>query len=186
MSNASSPASSFIESLPGSLRNHLHAHGSSSTLDSPNASGTNLTAHSGSTPDGGDTSGSAGIEPMFNFQSLTAMINNEDEKADKEHVENADESGESSRQNSRENTSATGLDGMNGLEESIATLKVEDSHFKGNGDAESRQTTLLEPQRTTPEVMLTPETPAAINHGDDDGKQLGSNWNRESTTEITQ
>jgi hypothetical protein len=186
MSNASSPASSFIESIPGSLRNNLHAHGSTSTLDSPNASGTNLLAHSGSTPDGGDTSGSAGIEPMFNFQSLTAMINNEDEKADKDHVEIADEGGESSRQNSRENTSGTALDGMNGLEESIATLKVEDSQFKGNGDAESRQTTLLEPQRTTPEVMLTPETPAAINHGDDDGKQLGSNWNRESTTEITQ
>jgi hypothetical protein len=180
MSNASSPASSFIESVPGSLRHDLHAHGSSSTLDSPNASGINLAAHSGSTPDGGDTNGSAGIEPMFNFQSLTAMISNENEKNEKEHVENIDGGGESSRQYSLENTSARGL------EESIATLKVDDSNFRGNGDEESRQTTLLEPQRTTPEVMLTPETPAAINHGDDDGKQLGSNWNRESTTEITQ
>jgi hypothetical protein len=183
MSNASSPASSFIESVPGSLRNDFHGHGSSSTLDSPNASGTNIAGHTGGTPEGGDASGSAGSEPMFNFQSLAAMIGHDEE--DKEdaanHIEHLEGgNGEGSRNDSREENSSTGL------EESIATLKVDGLKLNGSSENEkSRQTTLLEPQRMTPEVMITPETPAATNHGEEDGKQLGVGWNG-VTQEITQ
>ncbi|KAL8715176.1 MAG: hypothetical protein Q9220_001134 [cf. Caloplaca sp. 1 TL-2023] len=82
-SNVSSSASSFNESLPGSLRNHLH--GSSSSLDpSPNASGVNL-GQSSSTSEGflsGSASGGgAGLEPMLNFRSLAAMIGRDDESS---------------------------------------------------------------------------------------------------------
>jgi hypothetical protein len=169
MSNASSPASSFIESIQGSLRNGLHAHGSSSTLDSPNASGTNANPHNGGTPDGGDASGSAGSEPMFNFRSLAAMIGKEDGEGDKEdaarHIEHLEDCGEGSS-SSREDTSIITLD------ESIATLKV-----NGAGSTlttENALVNVLELERSTPEVTITPETPAAVSHGDEDGKQLGA------------
>lgn len=184
MSNASSPASSFVESTPGSLRNEFHTHGSSSTLESPNASGTNL-ALPNDNADGGDASGGAGPESMFNFQSLAAMIG-EDGKEDQEdaakHVEYLGDAGQSSRHASQDE----GI--SNGMEESVATLKVDNaSHYLANGDGETaRQTTLLESQITTPEVMLTPETPATENHGDDNAKQLGAGWTDEITREITQ
>ncbi|KUJ20351.1 uncharacterized protein LY89DRAFT_666037 [Mollisia scopiformis] len=182
MSNASSPASSFVESTPGSLRNEFHTHGSSSTLDSPNASGTNLASPN---ENADDANGGAGPESMFNFQSLAAMIG-EDGKEDQEdaakHIEHLGDGGQGSRHASQDEGTSTGM------EESIATLKVDNvNHYMANGDSEiARQTTLLEPQRTTPEVMITPVTPAATNHGDDDAKQLGSGWTGEVSAEITQ
>jgi hypothetical protein len=176
MSNASSPASSFIESVPGSLINDFHVHGSSSSLDSPNASGTIIAGHA--TPDGGDTSGNAGVEPMFNFRSLASMISDKEEKDSARHVEHCDDGGrgESSRHGSREESSVSEM-----MEESVATLKIDDATMN---DAGRRQTTLLEPQMTTPEVMITPVTPAAMTN--EDGKQLGTGWGEEHTREITQ
>ena len=93
LSNVSSSASSVNESTSGSLRNELRGIQSSSDA-SPNASGVNIargaltqdTFISGTPPGGG-----AGLEPMFNFSSLAAMVG-EDEKAESSttHVENAD------------------------------------------------------------------------------------------------
>lgn len=170
MSNASSPASSFMESVPGSLKNDFQHRGSSSTLDSPSASGTNLMNHSGDTPDGGDANGGAGSESMFNFQSLAAMIGKEDKDAEEDaatHIEHLGNNGESSRHASQDSNANAPL------EESIATLKV--------GDVDISP---LSSQRTTPEVMITPETPAAV--GDDEGKQLGSDWHNDISRHITQ
>lgn len=183
MSNASSPASSFIESVPGSLRNDFHGHGSSSSLDTPNASGTNVAAHTSGTPEGGDSSGNAGAEPMFNFQSLAAMIGeDDDDKADAaKHIEHLN-GGESSTDRAEGTTSV--------LEESVATLKIENMPTAKEAAKEAEadgQTTLLEPQRTTPEVMVTPVTPAARHQDEHDGKQLGSGWSEEiAAREITQ
>ncbi len=186
MSNASSPASSFMESVPSSLRNEFLHHGSSSTLDSPNAYGTHLEGHSNGTPDGEDASGNAGPESMFNFQSLAAMIG-KDDKEDKEdiarHVEHliGHDNGQASKPEIREDSSSTGM------EESVATLKVDHGRISeniGNGGAKHRA--FLDPQRTTPEVMITPETPAAVSHDQDGGKQLGAGWTEGVTREITQ
>lgn len=185
MSNASSPASSFMESAQGSLRNGIHAHGSSSTLDSPDVSGNNINQQNGGTPDGGDSNGNASSEPMFNFQSLAAMIGKEDGEGDKEdaarHIEYLEDCGESSRHNSREDSSMTELD------QSTATLKVDGTELKQSiQDANTKSSPAhLEPQRSTPEVTITPETPAAMNHGDEDGKQLGADWSGVNT-QITQ
>lgn len=181
MSNASSPASSFMESIPGSLRNDFHGHGSSSSLDTHNASGTNIAGHTGNTPDSGGEA--SGTESMFNFQSLAAMIGDDDE--DKEdaakHIEHLN-GGESSADHAEGSTSL--------LAESIATLKVDDQLTNGAAAAaqasESKQQTLLEPQRTTPEVMVTPVTPAADTQNEDAGKQLGANWTEQVAREITQ
>lgn len=74
------------------------------------------------------------------------------------------------------------------LEESVATLKIENSPPKETtqSDGLNTQTTLLEPQGTTPEVMVTPVTPAALSNGEHDGKQLGAGWADELAREITQ
>ncbi|KAH8665792.1 hypothetical protein BGZ60DRAFT_378185 [Tricladium varicosporioides] len=174
MSNASSAASSFVDSLPG--RPNCHRRGSSSTIDSPNASGVNISGHSNGTPD----DEANGQESMYNFQSLTARIgkqaNSSDDKEDAaKHIEHLG-GGEGSAEKNEEKRNST-------LEESIATLRVENSSASKDG----RQTTLLQPQHSTPEVMLTPETPAAINSHEDEGKQLGSNWTEETRGgQITQ
>ncbi|KAL8801982.1 MAG: hypothetical protein Q9182_004111 [Xanthomendoza sp. 2 TL-2023] len=80
-SNVSSSASSIDESLPGSGRNHCH--GSSSSLEaSPNASGVNIGLGSSSSEGyipGTPPGGGAGLEPMFNFRSLAAMVGKDDE-----------------------------------------------------------------------------------------------------------
>jgi len=180
MSNASSPASSFIESVPGSLRNDFHGHGSSSSLDTPNASGTNIAGQASGTPEGGDSNGNAGSESMFNFRSLAAMIgDDDDDKADAaKHIEHLSEGqGESSLDQGEGTTSL--------LEESVATLKVENSN-PNPANVNQGRTTHLEPQGTTPELMITPVTPAAMSNGEHDGKQLGTGWTAELAREITQ
>lgn len=189
MSTASSLTSSIAESAPNSLRNgHSHAHDSSSTLDSPNASGTNID-HTGGTPDGGDASGSAGSEPMFNFQSLTAMIDDENEKAANaaKHIEDAHATanvGESSSSVTNPDTETP----ETGLEESMATIRLAssdlasptvddpfaDTHALDGDSALLEPQTLLEPQPNAPEVMVTPVTPAPLVGDEMAGKQLGA------------
>lgn len=186
MSNASSPASSFVESAGGSLRHNSRGpNGSSSTLDSPHASGTNIATHSDETPpeneEGHDGTAS---EPMFNFRSLAEMIgsedrNGEDKQDAAKHIEYLN-GGQGEGSDGKSHAEKEGTE----LEESVATLRV-NSSASGDASGENRQTTLLEPQRTTPEVMLTPETPAAANDDGED-KQLGSGWSEQVTREITQ
>ena len=92
LSNVSSSASSVNESASGSLRNELRGLQSSSD-PSPEASGVNIargaltqdTFISGTPPGGG-----AGLEPMFNFSSLAAMVGEDEKAARSMHVENAD------------------------------------------------------------------------------------------------
>jgi len=185
MSNASSPASSFMDSVPGSLPNEFHDHGSSSSLEGQNASGTNINGngHTDGTPEGADSNGGAGSESMFNFRSLAAMIgHDEDDKEDAaRHIEHLSGGEGSSIQ---EGSTV-------GLEESISTLKA--NHTNASGSASEAgtkdQKASLEPQRTesTPTLMLTPVTPAASGPGEDDGKQLGSEpWGADVQRQITQ
>ncbi|KAM3077630.1 SNF1-interacting protein [Clarireedia jacksonii] len=181
MSTASSGSSSFVDSGPGSLRNGNNAHGSSSSFESPNASGTHL-----DNEDGDDGNGGAGTEPMFNFRSLAAMIDHEDdnEKADTaNHIEHAD-GASSSAQGKQEEVHGENMD------ESIATLRA--GEMPTISASNSSPTGLIIPASATtatietPGVMITPETPAAMTREDEDGKQLGSNFKNETTTEIMQ
>lgn len=182
MSSASSPASSYDESNQGSLRNEFHSHGTSSTIDTPNASGTHLEG-SGGTAAGGTSAAGVSPESMFNFHSLVAMIG-KDDSDDKEdlarHIEHL--GGAESTIDGRHDGPAPAL------EESVATLRVSDSPPQTgvtNGDAR-QSSTLLEQQRLTPEVTLTPETPAANSHDEDDGKQLGASWDGAVVRQVTQ
>jgi chromatin remodeling complex protein RSC6 len=186
MSNASSPASSFNESIPSSLRNDPHPRGSSSTLDTQNSPNGNTVGNRSSVHEGGDSNGSAGSEPMFNFQSLAAMIGNEDgDKADAtKHIEHG-ESGETPVMGAQEENSTSGL------EDSTATLRVDGSNTMRIVPPDvgaDRQTTMpWTPQSTAaPELVITPGTPAAMSHREEDAKQLGARGNAESTREIEQ
>lgn len=90
LSNASSSTSSIDDSAPGSLKSDIRGQGSSFDV-SPSASGVNIPAAasaqdtyiSGTPPGGG-----AGLEPMFNFRSLAAMVGEEKSK-DVTHEENS-------------------------------------------------------------------------------------------------
>ena len=90
LSNASSSTSSIDGSAPGSLKSDIRGQGSSFDV-SPSASGVNIPAAasaqdtyiSGTPPGGG-----AGMEPMFNFRSLAAMVGEEKSK-EVGHEENA-------------------------------------------------------------------------------------------------
>lgn len=93
LSNASSSTSSIDGSAPGSLKSDVRGQGSSFDV-SPSASGVNIPAAvsaqdtyiSGTPPGGG-----AGMEPMFNFRSLAAMVGEEKSKGIM-HDENAGQS----------------------------------------------------------------------------------------------
>lgn len=181
MSNASSPASSFMESLPGSLgRNNGFHHGSSSSIDSPNASGIHLAAGSRSgdgTRDGdAQDEGSAGLEPMFNFQSLAGMMGLEEavgvEKGDGgfRHAEFAEGHGKGREQG--ESSAAPSTD----LEESVVTLRPKDDGLgnvvgENGGDGNGF---LGQPKLATPELMVTPVTPVGRESKEDERMQLGA------------
>ena len=93
LSNVSSSASSIAESLPGS-----HRLASQTSLEpSPNASGIHIPrpdvndAFPSATPPGGG----AGMEPMFNFSSLAAMIGKDEKAEERSSAEHAEFAGNS-------------------------------------------------------------------------------------------
>jgi hypothetical protein len=152
MSNASSPASSTMESAPASRNGYRR---STSSFESPSASNAHL-AGSSEERNSGDTSN----EPMFNFTSLAQMVSKDEAKDEDNlaHVEYADhmnghEPGESSQ------------DPEAGLEQSTVTLRPDTSMAEADADA-----------LPTPEVMVTPVSPAAVDK-DSKGKQLGEEMN---------
>jgi len=85
MSNASSAASSFVDSPPNSLptvtgMGALSNNGSNLDVTTPGS-------QEGYTPPNGTT---PSTEPMFNFRSLAAMIGEEDKTRGSEHIEHAE------------------------------------------------------------------------------------------------
>jgi hypothetical protein len=79
LSNASSSASSFAESIPGSLhQGSTGGFGASASSFEPSPNNSGLSISRSDTP----PSGTPGTEPMFNFRSLAAVIGNEEEQKD--------------------------------------------------------------------------------------------------------
>lgn len=169
MSNASSPASSFVESAPGSLQNgHAFRSGSISSMDSPNASGTHIAR---SNDESG--TGTPSLQPMFNFTSLAAMIDREDEKEKTEHLEY----GNNSRGHRRGESSASAFETTDEpytqslLGQSMSTIKPDiDEDIYGIEEIEGQPPQARITHLDAPELMITPVTPAAT---ENEGKQLG-------------
>lgn len=162
MSTASSLTSSFIESAPNSPQDNSPALGLSR---SPNASGTDVLGSSSNAHEVGDTNTNTG----FNLRSLAAVINvgNEDETNTATHSERPDlQPGDAS----------TGpLSSMltQGLGDSVAALTGHDSNSR-------------EHQTGTPELIITPGTPAAMNEAGEFGMQLGTGMSEGVERAITQ
>ena len=121
LSNVSSSSSSLADIIQGTTR--------SSQEVSPNTSGVNISRGDTATPAGGG----AGLEPMFNFQSLAAMIGQEDregsemnEKGDDralhlENVPNAFDVG-------KETMASNDHQSESNLGESVGTIIPEEYH----------------------------------------------------------
>jgi len=87
-SNASSAASSFVDSTSGSLQAESNLlSGSGSGFDATTAQPETGSLRSGTPPTGGG--GAPGLESMFNFRSLATMVN-EDKAEKSEHIEDGD------------------------------------------------------------------------------------------------
>lgn len=144
MSNASSLTSSFGESTPHSPHDDVSANGS--FTGSPNA-GNSSHGH-----EVGDASSNTGI----NLRSLAAVISigDEDKPSTSIHSEEANPNGTDT------STGPTGQTLKPRLEESVATLTGDDSNAR-------------EHQTGTPELIVTPGTPANTSDGEEFGKQLG-------------
>lgn len=176
MSTASSAASSLVESGNGT-----NAQGSSTSIENPGTNGASSE---------GNEDGDSGTESMFNFQSLTALIEKEDDNEkthSADHVENAHEASDS-RHGSRDENASQDMD------ISMETIRPADSPARvDNIDRNHSSTTGLQMLDTeidtsiiTPQLTITPETPAVMNPTEENGKQLGSSFTSRTNAEITQ
>ncbi|KAI9881261.1 MAG: SNF1-interacting protein [Pleopsidium flavum] len=171
ISNLSSSASSFVESAPGSLKNGL-AGSNSSFEASPNASGLHISRGDAvsDTPRSATPGGGAGTEPMFNFRSLAAMIDDEEKGDDSAHIENIQNQGDITHDCYRGESSSNDSPGSShkventGLERSTATLKAEVTS-KGS-------TSNVMPD--TPNVKVTSPSQVTLHHErEPDSKHMG-------------
>ncbi|ESZ97470.1 hypothetical protein SBOR_2159 [Sclerotinia borealis F-4128] len=175
MSTASSASSSLLESGNGT-----NVQGSSASIESPGATATSCE---------GNDYDDAGTEPMFNFHSLTARIENEDDNEKRlsaVHVENVYENS-GSRHGSKDENASTDMD------VSTATIRAADTvsriqvvhHDRPIPTRLQMPDTNINTNIITPELMITPDTPAIMNPSDEDGKQLGSSFESKANTAIT-
>lgn len=165
LSNASSSTSSIDDSAPGSLRSDLRGQGSSVDV-SPSASGINIPA-AGSAQDtyisGTPPGGGAGMEPMFNFRSLAAMVGDEKSK-DFKHEENPQkdpdhETGES------HDISAKAGSGENSTYPNYAGLQVDGASQQASNDEAAGLPAFkfTEPSRSNSDVKTLSEEYRALN-----------------------
>lgn len=172
MSTASSDSSSLIES-----GNATNAHGSYSSIASPGATGSN---HDGHEDD------DAGTEPLFNFNTLKARVEDDEDnekRLNADHVENVHEASTSGSQD--ENTPDVMDQSVVTLRASVTLTELQDLNITHPVPTQ-KPATSIDTSVITPQLTVTPDTPAAMNSAEEDGKQLGSNFEQKSHAEITQ
>ncbi|KAL8786921.1 MAG: hypothetical protein Q9195_008000 [Heterodermia aff. obscurata] len=158
-SNASSTDDD--DSVRASLRGGFRGSGSGSSFEvSPSGSGINITeAHplSGTPPGGG-----AGLEPMFNFRSLAAMVG-EDEKAEStKHVEHLEDSPtaleQSARSGPEDKETVPGQQSMRTVDEEAFHDALESPRLP--------DVNIIAPSRTGSDLMAQPPPPPPQSGGD--------------------
>jgi hypothetical protein len=147
MSNASSVSSSGIDSMPGSYR----------ATDDPRGSGLSLGA------DDEEAANASQAESMFNFRSLAEMVgvpidgDAESPQSEEEHNPGAKED-ESSLPH----------------EEHVEHVEKSGHHNEPSSEHKNSGEAAVKPGGSlTPQLMVTPETPAPAEAGDEGSKQLG-------------
>jgi hypothetical protein len=127
LSNASSSASSFAESLQGSLPHATGGFGASASSFEASPAVSGVSINRDETP----PSGTPGTEPMFNFNSLAAVIGTDDDKTEgtgSSHFENlavhdASPAKEPEHEDSEEGaSSALVMETAGGMEASAGTI----------------------------------------------------------------
>lgn len=179
LSNASSSGSSVGEPAVASLNNDF-ARSNSSFEASPNSSGVNIlprgstqnTYISGTPPGGG-----AGIEPMFNFRSLAAMVG-EDEKAESLVQVDQENSGDDRphyQNRGGESSTSTALGSDMG--DSLATIRP------GSSKTDEKALDILgEGENGTPGLKITTPTYASLPQGH--SNELGDRRSTEEKVEV--
>ncbi|CAM1502534.1 Fc.00g045180.m01.CDS01 [Cosmosporella sp. VM-42] len=173
MSNASSIGSSMGDSPSGSYTGQGYL--GSDNNHNPRSSGLSLGNYS---DDGDRDAGSAGSEPMFNFSSLAQMVGANLEDGSSIHREGSEES------ESPEETTAHARPLSQVKEEDKEEAEaehVEEGVFRQEQDVRRPGYGLA-----TPELTITPETPAPADEAASEAKQLGYSSITERTTHFTQ
>ena len=151
LSNASSSASSLEEGSPLDSLKAAPQDQTSSYDVSPNASGVNIpstiasqdTFISGTPPGGG-----AGMEPMFNFRSLAAMVGDDEKPKDATHEEHAEGTAINNRHRAESSASATARGSSDTTTAAMQSVPASDK----NGPAPAS----LHPE--SPELKITPSS----------------------------
>lgn len=174
MSNASSIGSSIGDSPSGSYtgQGFLGPDG-----NNPRSSGLSLGAYS---DDGDRDAGSAGNEPMFNFSSLAQMVG-----------ANLEDGSDLQQQGHHEGSDSPGMTTIH--PRPLSQVKEDDKegpeaeHVEERGRRElSVETNKTLDNASTPEVMVTPETPAPTDDALLEDKQLGHSTITHHTSRFTQ
>lgn len=163
MSNASSISSSLADSTPGSYtaQGHLDGGGSGSSL-----------------PRGDDADRDAS-EPLYNFRSLAEMVGVDLENGERvrtpEEIKRDEEAKRQAEEEKPQAEHAEDAAPRETVQDSVATLKPPVIHEvpEEHADHGSRETTPLS-DLSTPELKITPETPAALDDDQCESKQLGA------------
>lgn len=161
LSNASSSGSSVGDSAVASLNNDF-GRSNSSFEASPNSSGVNIiprgatqNTYTPGTPPGGG----AGMEPMFNFRSLAAMVG-EDEKAESlAQVDQENSVDERPHSRPRGGESSTSMALGSDMGDSLATLR----HNSLKPDEKALDIS-EEGENVTPHLKITAPSRASLSH----------------------
>lgn len=161
LSNASSSGSSVGESAVASLNNEF-GRSNSSFEASPNSSGVNILPR-GSTQStyipGTPPGGGAGIEPMFNFRSLAAMVG-EDEKADSlAHVDQENSGEDNARHRNYRGESSTSTALGCDIGDGLSTIP-----HSGSKKDEKALNIVREGENGTPQLRITSPRRASLTH----------------------
>ena len=167
MSNASSIGSSFIDSPSGSYRGEGATHGASQSGER----------------EGGDQDTSS--EPLFNYRSLAEMVGvNLDDGSTRDDPEDENSNTSVPIRPLSQVDEEQDLEGDTQVaDEPCPTIKVMDNPVKD--EPNDGETTSAQEYVTTPELMITPGTPAVDSHNSED-KRLGHSSIMEHTTSVTQ
>ncbi|KAF2724914.1 hypothetical protein K431DRAFT_216832 [Polychaeton citri CBS 116435] len=144
LSTASSVASSYLDSGPGSFQIDSHLASANASLPDTSRNSANASA----IPSGeGTPIGGAGLEPMLNFSSLTAMVSNENKSSTEgEHVEHAENATEATTDTLRSSSVATSS--------SAAARASEDAPEKDSSDISSRGSNHFMDATERPDIVI--------------------------------
>ncbi|CRK31052.1 hypothetical protein BN1723_003776 [Verticillium longisporum] len=168
MSNASSISSSLADSAAGSYSNTGYLDG-----NNPRGNGTSSGAR-------GEEADRDATEPMYNFRSLAEMVGVDIENG--ESLARAGDTNNGSATKKRDDDDAPEAEQVEDVrptkqqpvEDSVATLKPPPTIIElpeEHGETSVTSTPISD--ISTPEVMITPETPAPLDDEEGESKKLG-------------